>query len=295
MKNRRLKNKREDLLYLSPGLSVLAIIFLIPLLYSIGITFVKWTLIRPELGITFVGLNNYFSILTDSFTYQVLARTFIFLFFAVIIEMILGLLIATVLNWNYFGYSIVQSICLIPFMMAPIVVGFSWKFLLNNTFGPIPQLLTNIGLGSLIEIPLLANSKTVLLILILVDVWQFTPFVVLVLLAGMKSLPIAPFEAAEVDGATSWQKFKNITLPLLKSPILVALVMRTLTALRVFDTVSIMTAGGPGSSSEIISFYGYRLAFQSYKMGMAGTIGIITMIIALGLTISYLRKIGVDS
>ncbi len=294
MKNRILKSKREDLLYLSPGLIVLGIIFLIPLLYAIGITFVKWTLIRPELGIKFVGLNNYITILTDSFTYQVLARTFIFLFFAVLIEMILGLLIATVLNWDYFGHSIIQSICLIPFMMAPIVVGFSWKFLLNNTFGPIPRLLNNIGLGSLIEIPLLANSKTVLLILILVDVWQFTPFVILVLLAGMKSLPTAPFEAAEVDGASSWQKFKNITLPLLKSPILVALVMRTLTALRVFDTISIMTAGGPGSSSEIISFYGYRLAFQSYTMGLAGTVGIITMIIALGLTISYLNKIGVD-
>ena len=295
MKKNRLQNKREDLLYLSPGLIVLGIIFVIPLCYAIGITFMKWTLIRPELGIKFVGLKNYITVLTDPFTYEVLARTLLFLVFAVIIEMILGLLISTVLNWGYFGHSLIQSICLIPFMMAPIVVGFTWKFLLNNTFGPIPKLLTNIGLGSLVETPLLANSKTVMLMLIIVDVWQFTPFVVLVLLAGMKSLPTSPFEAAEVDGATAWQKFRHITLPLLKSSILVALVMRTLTALRVFDTISIMTGGGPGASSEIISYYGYRLAFQSYSMGLAGTVGIITMLLALGLTITYLNKVGVDS
>ena len=295
MKKEKIQRSREDILYLSPGILVLAIIFIIPLCYAIGITFVRWTLIRPELGISFVGLQNYIGILKDPFTYEVLGRTMLFLIFAVALEMVLGMAVATVLNWGYRGHSLLQSICLIPFMMAPIVVGFNWRFILNNTFGPIPTLLETIGLGSWVSIPLLANPKTVMLILILVDVWQFTPFVVLVLLAGMKSLPTEPFEAARVDGASSWQRFKHITLPLLRSSLLVALVMRTLTALRVFDTVSIMTGGGPGSSSEIISYYGYRLAFQSYEMGRAGTVGILTMFLALALTVFYLRKVGIES
>ncbi len=295
MKKQSLTKRWEDILYLSPGIVVLGLIFIIPLCYAIGITFVRWTLIRPELGIVFVGLQNYVNILKDPFTYEVLGRTMVFLICAVIIEMVLGMVIATVLNWGYRGHSLLQSICLIPFMMAPIVVGFTWRFLLNNTFGPIPRLLQSIGLESWVSLPLLANPHTVMLVLILVDVWQFTPFVVLVVLAGMKALPTEPFEAATVDGATSWQRFRHITLPLLRSSLLVALVMRTLTALRVFDTVSIMTGGGPGSSSEIISFYGYRLAFQSYEMGLAGTVGILTMLLALGLTVVYLRRVGVES
>ncbi len=292
-----MKIKRERIeagKYLLPGLLFLFIIFIIPLAYAIGITFFKWSLIRPDLGIRFTGLGNYVAVLRDFFTWETIGRTLVFVIAAVFIEMVLGTVISLVLNLNFWGHNIIQSVFLIPFMMAPVVVGFAWKFILNNTFGPIPELLRNIGMGKLIEMPLLANPHTVLPVLIFVDIWQFTPFVVLVTLAGLKALPTDPFEAAVMDGANAWQRFWKITVPLLKPSILVAVVIRTLTALRIFDTVSIMTGGGPGASSEVLSFYGYRLAFQSYEMGLAGTVGILTMFIALFFTLIYIKKVGVE-
>ena len=282
------QSKREAFVYLVPGLLFLFVIFVIPLAYAVGISFFRWTLIRPDLGIRFVGIRNYITILGDPFTWETMGRTLLFVVGAVLVEMTIGTAISLALNLNYRGHNIVQSVFLVPFMMAPIVVGFAWRFLLNNTFGPVSQLFRGIGLGKLVEIPLLANPDTVLLMLIIVDIWQFTPFVVLVVLAGMKALPAEPFEAAVVDGANAWQRFWQITVPLLRPSLLVAVVIRTLTALRIFDTVTIMTGGGPGSASEVLSYYGYRTAFQSYEMGLAGTIGILTMVVSLIFTIFYI-------
>jgi multiple sugar transport system permease protein len=288
------QSKREAFVYLVPGLLFLFVIFVIPLAYAVGISFFRWTLIRPDLGIRFVGIRNYVTILGDPFTWETMGRTLLFVVGAVLVEMTIGTAISLALNLNYRGHNIVQSVFLVPFMMAPIVVGFAWRFLLNNTFGPVPQLFRGIGLGKLVEIPLLANPDTVLLMLIIVDIWQFTPFVVLVVLAGLKALPAEPFEAAVVDGANAWQRFWQITVPLLRPSLLVAVVIRTLTALRIFDTVTIMTGGGPGSASEVLSYYGYRTAFQSYEMGLAGTIGILTMAVSLIFTIFYIQKVGVE-
>jgi multiple sugar transport system permease protein len=283
---------KEKYYYLLPGLIFLSLIFVIPLFYALGITFFKWNLLRPDLGIRFVGFENYIKILSNSFIWKTIGRTFYFVIAAVFTELIIGVSIALFLNRDFFGSRIVSSILLIPFMMAPIVVGFAWRFLLNNDFGPLPAFFQKVGLGFLISPPLLANPNLVLPVLIIVDVWQFTPFVVLVVLAGLKSLPLEPYEAALIDGATPWQQFWKITIPLLKPSLLVAMVIRTLTALRIFDTVMIMTGGGPGSSTEVLSYFGYRLAFQSYEMGKAGTVGFIVMIFALIFTLFYIKTIG---
>jgi multiple sugar transport system permease protein len=286
---------KEKYCYLLPGLIFLSLIFVIPLFYALGITFFKWNLLRPDLGIRFVGFENYIKILSNSFVWETIGRTFYFVIAAVFIELIIGTSVALFLNRDFFGNKIVNSILLIPFMMAPIVVGFVWRFLLNNDFGPLPAFFQRVGLGFLISPPLLANPNLVLPVLIIVDVWQFTPFVVLVILSGLKSLPLEPYEAASIDGATPWQQFCKITIPLLKPSLLVAMVIRTLTALRIFDTVMIMTGGGPGSASEVLSYFGYRLAFQSYEMGKAGTVGIIVMLLALIFTLFYIKTIGVEN
>jgi multiple sugar transport system permease protein len=284
----------EKYRYLLPGLLFLLLVFAVPLAYALGITLFRWSLLRPDLGIRFRGLENYLIILSDPFTWETLGRTLLFVLGAVILEMVLGTAISLLLNRDYPGHQLVQSLLLVPFMMAPIVVGFTWRFILNNNFGPLPQLFLRLGLTGLVDPPVLANQYLVLLVLIVVDLWQFTPFVVLVVLAGLKSLPQEPYEAAVVDGATAWQRFRLITLPLLRPAILVAVVIRTLTALRIFDTVLIMTGGGPGSASEVLSFYGYRLAFQSYEMGLAGTVGVVTMVLALLFTLFYIKRVGVE-
>jgi multiple sugar transport system permease protein len=255
-------------------------------------SFVRWNLLRPDLGIKPIGFRNYIKLFSDSFTYETLFRTIYFVVGSVLLELICGLCIALALDTEFKGWKIVQSILLIPFMIAPIVVGFVWRFILNSDYGPVIHFLRQIGFSSLLAEPLLSNPNAVMPVLIIADAWQYTPFVTLVLLAGMKAIPREPYEAAYVDGASSFQRFRAITLPLLKSSILVAVVIRTLTSLRVFDIVFIMTGGGPGTASETLAFYGYRTAFNQYNIGFSSAINMLTFSLAILFTIIYMKIIG---
>lgn len=279
-------------LYILPALIFIILIFLIPLVYTVSMSFLRWNLLRPDLGIRFIGVSNYERLFTDDFTLYTVGRTFYFVIGAVVVELLAGLCIALALNTEFKGWKVVQSILLIPFMIAPVVVGFVWRFILNNDYGPIIHFIKQIGLDGLVSQPLLSNPNAVIPVLIMADAWEFIPFVTLVLLAGLKSLPYEPYEAAYVDGATANQRFFYITLPLLRPSVLVAVVIRTLTSLRVFDIVFIMTGGGPGTSSETLAFYGYRMAFQSYNIGFSSTINMLTFGIAIVFTLIYMKIIG---
>jgi len=278
-------------LYILPALIFIILIFLIPLVYTVSMSFLRWNLLRPDLGIRFIGVSNE-RLFTDEFTLYTVGRTFYFVIGAVVVELLAGLCIALALNTEFKGWKVVQSILLIPFMIAPVVVGFVWRFILNNDYGPIIHFIKQIGLDGLVSQPLLSNPNAVIPVLIMADAWEFIPFVTLVLLAGLKSLPYEPYEAAYVDGATANQRFFYITLPLLRPSVLVAVVIRTLTSLRVFDIVFIMTGGGPGTSSETLAFYGYRMAFQSYNIGFSSTINMLTFGIAIVFTLIYMKIIG---
>jgi multiple sugar transport system permease protein len=278
--------------YILPALIFIILIFLIPLVYTVSMSFLRWNLLRPDLGIRFIGLSNYERLFTDEFTLYTVGRTFYFVLGAVVVELLAGLCIALALNTEFKGWKVVQSILLVPFMIAPVVVGFVWRFILNNDYGPVIHFIKEIGLDGLVSQPLLSNPNAVIPVLIMTDAWEFIPFVTLVLLAGLKSLPYEPYEAAYVDGATAIQRFFYITLPLLRPSVLVAVVIRTLTSLRVFDIVFIMTGGGPGTSSETLAFYGYRMAFQSYNIGFSSTINMLTFGIAIVFTLIYMKIIG---
>lgn len=281
---------REKILFLAPGLGYIGVLFVFPLLYSLYVSLTQWNLLRPDLGVRWVGVANFVSLLRDPFTWQTVARTAYFVFGSVALELVLGMILALALNREFPGVGVIRSIILIPFIIAPVVVGFTWRFLLNNDFGPLPHLFSALHLNFLVNPPLLSNASLVIPMLIVIDAWQYMPFVTLVLLAGLKALPSEPYEAALVDGASPVQQFFRITLPLLRPALLVAVIIRTMTALRVFDTVFVMTGGGPGSASEVLSFYGYRMAFQSYQMGMSAAIGILTLLIALVLTLFLMRS-----
>lgn len=275
-----------------PALSFIVLVFMIPLAYTVVTSFLRWNLLRPDLGIRPAGFSNYIRLFTDKFTWQTVGRTFYFVIGSILLELLMGLSIALALDTEFKGWKLIQSIILIPFMIAPIVVGFVWRFILNNDYGPVIYFIRQIGLGGLVNEPLLSNPLAVIPVLILTDVWEFTPFVVLVLLAGLKSIPYEPYEAAYIDGANSFQRFFYITLPHLRSSILVAVVIRTLTSLRVFDIVFIMTGGGPGNSSETLAFYGYRTAFESYNIGFSSAINMLTFGIAIVFTLLYMKVIG---
>ncbi|MGB9858224.1 MAG: carbohydrate ABC transporter permease [Dictyoglomaceae bacterium] len=279
--------------YLLPVMFFIIIIFLVPLVYSVGSSFTRWLLLRPDLGMKFIGFANYLRLFKDIFTWQTIGRTFYFIFGAVFVEIIVGFIIALALNTEFKGWKIVQSVILVPFMIAPIVVGFTWKFILDNNFGLIPYILKAIGLGKIIEnVPLLANPKMAMPMIIIADAWEYIPVVTLIILAGLKSLPIELYEAANVDGATSLQKFKYITLPILRPVLLVAIVMRTLTSLQVFDSIYVMTGGGPGSTTETLSFYTYREAFVSYDIGFSSALNVLIILLAMVFTLIYMRIIG---
>ncbi len=283
---------KKNLSFILPALVFIVIIFLIPLIYTIVMSFVRWNLLRPDLGIKVIGFRNYAKLFSDPFTYETLFRTLYFVIGSVFLELILGFCIALALDTEFKGWKIVQSILLIPFMIAPIVVGFVWRFILNSDYGPVIHFLRQIGFSSFLADPLLSNPNAVIPVLIVTDAWQYTPFVTLVLLAGMKAIPREPYEAAYVDGANAYQRFLSITLPLLKPSILVAVVIRTLTSLRVFDIVFIMTGGGPGTASETLAFYGYRMAFNQYNIGFSSAINMLTFSLAIVFTIIYMKIIG---
>ncbi len=287
-----LRRRFSGFTYVLPALVFIVVIFMIPLTYTVVMSFLRWNLLRPDLGIRAAGFSNYERLFTDSFTLETIGRTFYFVVGSVLLELLVGLSIALALDTEFKGWKIVQSILLVPFMIAPVVVGFVWRFILNNDYGPVIHFLKQIGLSGLTDKPLLSNPSMAMPVLILADAWEFTPFVVLVLLAGLKSIPYEPYEAAFVDGAGSIQRFLYITLPLLRSSMLVAVVIRTLTSLRVFDIVFIMTGGGPGTSTETLAFYGYRIAFQSYNIGFSSAINMLTFGIAIIFTIFYMRVIG---
>jgi multiple sugar transport system permease protein len=288
----KLRHKTRGFAYILPALVFIVVIFMIPLTYTVVMSFFRWNLLRPDLGIKMAGFSNYARLFTDSFTLDTVGRTFNFVVGAVFIELLVGLGIALALDTEFKGWKIVQSILLIPFMIAPVVVGYVWRFVLNSDYGPIIYILKQIGLGELVDKPLLSNPSAAMPVLIVADAWEYIPFVTLVLLAGLKSIPYEPYEAAFVDGAGSIQRFFYITLPLLKPSILVAVVIRTLTSLRVFDIVFIMTGGGPGTATETLAFYGYRTAFQAYNIGFSSAINMLTFAIAVVFTILYMKIIG---
>lgn len=289
MNNRNLKNG----LYLLPSLLFIGLIFLIPLGYSVVTSFSRWLLLRPDLGIRFVGLANYTKLFTDFFTWQTVGRTFYFVIGAVLLELAAGFVVALALNTEFRGWKAVQSVILVPFMIAPVVVGFTWKFILDNNFGLVPYMMKAIGLGKIVEsVPLLANPNLAMPMIILADAWEFIPVVTLIILAGLKSLPKEPYEAAEADGATAFQKFRYITFPMLRPTILVAVVIRTLTSLQIFDLIFVMTGGGPGTTTETLSFYGYLEAFDSYNVGFSSALNVFILMLAMIFTLVYMRAIG---
>ncbi|MBS7649707.1 sugar ABC transporter permease, partial [Candidatus Bathyarchaeota archaeon] len=185
-------------------------------------------------------------------------QTLKFVSIAVALEFTLGFILALILNQDIRGGRIYRFICILPMMLMPTIIGFIWKFLYHGDIGLINYVLSFLGIQ---RRPWLGNADTAMYAIILTDVWQWTPFCFLVLLAGLQSLPIEPFEAAKIDGASRWLIFKNITIPLLKPSIIVALLFRTIDSFKIFDLIYVMTHGGPGNATMVMSLYIYRWAF----------------------------------
>lgn len=245
-----------------------------PLMYSLYMSFTKFSLTSPEQ--IFIGLKNYAYIIHDQVFQAAVIQTLEFVSLAVALEFCIGFVLALILNQEFRGAKIFRFICIIPMMMMPAIIGFIWKFMYHGDIGIINYLLGLIGIRGPIW---LGNSTTAIISIIITDVWQWTPFCFLVLLAGLQSLPIEPFEAAKIDGASRWETFKSITVPMLRPAIIVALLFRIIDSFKIFDYVYVMTQGGPGDATMVMSFYAYRWAFVFQDFGMASAASYLLLII----------------
>jgi multiple sugar transport system permease protein len=259
-----------------PSLGVILAVVIFPLLYSLRLSFIQWDALVP--GQRFVGLQNFVQVITDTRFLASLSHTGLLLSGIITMEFFLGFLLALCLLEEFKLKKFVTATFILPVTIIPTVAGFIWKLMLDAQYGPVNHVLS-IVLRRDIQYTWLAHTNTAYLSLIVTDVWQWTPFMILVLLAGLVALPKDTLEAAEIDGASEWQKVRFITLPMLKPVIVVALLIRSLDSLKLFDIVFAMTQGGPGTSTETLSYYIYRNGFEYFRMGYTAAMSYVVLAI----------------
>jgi multiple sugar transport system permease protein len=282
-------SKRHYLIFLGPTLLILLVMLAFPTGYVLIVSLRDFQLTNPTAGNPFVGLENYRTLLSDPAFFAALWKSVLFTVASVALTFVLGMAIALLLNRrDLWGTGLTRTVILVPLILTPLVIGATYRFMLERDNGIINEILALVGLE---RIPFLASSAWAMISVILVDAWQWTPFAVLVLLAGLESLPEEPFEAARMDGASRWGEFWYITLPLLAPVIAVVLLIRTMDAFREFDKIFIMTGGGPGTATQTLPIFLYRAGFQDFNMGFSAATGVVMLIIVTLVSSLYVRRI----
>ena len=266
--SRRAKLKSAG--YVVPGWLLLASVVLVPLALGVWISFRNGNLLSPTSE--FVGLKNYRQLLTSSPFWDAVKITFIITCLSLAIQLPLGFALAVVLNRELGGTRIFRSSLLMPLLLTPVAVGLMWRLMMNIDNGVIDGFLTSFGLPA---VDWLGNRTTALISVVLVDSWQNTPFVMLLMLAGLQSLPNGPLEAARVDGATTFQTYRHVILPLLAPVALVVVMIRVIESIKLFDIIYILTSGGPGTATQNLSLLDYRLGFTFLLTSKAAALGVL--------------------
>jgi multiple sugar transport system permease protein len=259
----------------------------LPIVIGANASFRDWALYNPKK--IWVGFSHYYAVLSDpAFLYVVLPNTFLFMILSVAGALVAGLLLALLLNRPFRGQKLVQTILLVPLMVAPVVAAIMIRWIFNDQFGIVNVVLEAIGLEGQ---PWLVQRWSAFGIILLTDIWLWTPWFTLLLLAGLQSLPKEPFEAAAIDGTTTWRVFRFLTLPMLRPVIVVCVVIRAIDAFRTFDIVWTLTGGGPGRSTELFSLYAYVHAFLNLDLGRGSAAAIIGGLIILVIGVVLYRLV----
>jgi multiple sugar transport system permease protein len=253
-------------LLVAPAVALILALSIYPLLFSLVVSFINYDFQVP--GHAFVGLKNFERVVTDPVARWSLALTAMLSAASVAIEFVLGLILALAMVRDFRGRGLVMSILIVPLFISPVIVGQLWALLLQRPFGPTNYILSQI-LGHDVTISWLTQSPWMYLAIVLADVWQWTPFMFVILLAGLTAIPPNLYEAAELDGVGAWQAFWAITLPHLGPMMLLAITFRLLDAIRLFDTIFMMTGGGPGTQTYTASFYLYTVGFTQFHLSQA--------------------------
>ena len=272
----RFVDRRQALVYPAPAVIALFLIVIIPIGYNLYLSSTKWTigLGQPR----FIGIGNFVDLLSDERVLNGMKVMVYFSGLSLSLEVGLGLLIALYLNREFKGSEIVQAIYIFPFAATPVAVALIWRVMLNPEIGVMNYLLKSVGLpGSL----WVSSPQMVIPALVMVDVWKWTPMITLIVLAGLKSLPHEPYEAAQIDGANALQIFCYIALPLIRPVLIAALMLRSLDNLKEFDMIYTITQGGPGIASETLYLYSYTVGFSFFKAGYGSALMVVVFLIVL--------------
>lgn len=275
--------------FLAPTLVALISIVVFPLVFSLSLSFHDWNIIRAK-GWSWTGIGNYRAILfEDSYFRSAFKVTLFYLAGTVSLQFGLGLLVALILHRiteKIIGF--LRTALIVPITMTPVIVGMIWRLMYNPDLGMLNYFLAWFRLS---PVNWTGMPGTALPSVMMADIWEWTPFVALILLAGLQALPQEPFEAALVDGASSWQTFRYVTLPLLSPVMLVALLIRLMDSFKTFDLIFVLTQGGPGMSTEVLNYYTYRYGFKFFHLGYASALSWLLLVVVTIISIVLVRII----
>jgi len=283
-----IKEKYLPWLLLCPVFVLLIAVTIYPFIYGVYLSLSRYSII---MGLSFRGIGNYIELFKDSRFLHSLGVTLIFVFSAVSLEFLVGLGVALLLSRQFWQKRVFISLIYIPMIMAPIAVALMWRMLYNADFGPINYFLLTANLTGR-KIAWLSETRYALFSLIIVDVWQWSPFIFLVLYAGLQSVPPELLEAAQIDGASRWKAFQYIIFPFLSPFIILAFLFRIMDAFKIFDSISVLTKGGPGTSTEVVSWLSYLTGFTYFRLGYAAAMSMILFAIIMVISQTLLRKVG---
>jgi multiple sugar transport system permease protein len=283
-----IKDKHVLVLFLVPTIVILAGISIYPTVYLIRTAFTSQSMAAFGVVPEFIGGTNFLELFQDPYTFNALKVSTLFTALSVGISFALGLAVAYLLSQDFMQkYSFIRVFFIVPMVMAPVVVGLTWRIMLWPDFGIINAIFEMMGLPSA---GWLGQANTAFPTVVFIDIWEWTPFVILVLLAGFQAIPNEPLEAAHVDGASAWQVFYHVSLPLLRPIIMVVLLLRVILAFQWTDTIIVMTNGGPGITTQTVSFYTYQLAFVSFDVGLAAAMALVILIITIMLSMALVNS-----
>ncbi|HUF12267.1 MAG TPA: sugar ABC transporter permease [Longimicrobiales bacterium] len=277
--------------FVAPALGVIVLIAMFPLAYTFWESLHLHDLRMPWLGRPFIGLGNYREAFGEPRFWSALAHTGFFTVVTVGLELCLGLALALAVNRAYRGRGLVRAAVLLPWAIPTVVAALIWRFMFDGQTGIVNAVLMSVGV---MDSPLIwfVHSTAAWVPVILSDVWKMTPFVALLLLAGLQNIDTHLYEAARMDGASAWRQFREITLPLLRPALMVAVVFRTLDAFRVFDLLFVLTGGGPGTSTEPIALFAFSSLLQNLRFGFGSALSMIIFAVTFLLAIAYVRLLG---
>ena len=278
-------------MFVTPTILLLLAINIFPLIWTVYLSFTNYRANRPNAVVRWVGLDNYSSILADADVWLAMQATAHFVVWTIVLEVVLGFGLAYLIDRRFRGHGLLTTVILLPMMLSPAVVGTFWTFLFQpqtGLFNEAVSALTGIAPDAF---SMIGDVRLAPWAIVLVDVWMWTPYVMLICLAGLRSIPPSVYEAAEVDRASPWLVFRAVTLPLVQPFLMLAVLFRAIENFKMFDMVNLLTSGGPGSVTELASITLKRAAFEKWQTGYASALAVILFVTVFGVANIYVRAL----